>query len=225
MLGIEDYGSDVESGDDTSNTASNTTPTPSTPSSLRSKLPPPTSSSSYSLSLSEPSRSSSITHTKNSAAAPKPKRTKKKNAINLSSLPFPKTTKTTVHTRRSPASHRAQAAGNLLCLVGFLRRKPAPVIEKQAEHAVGVAGTEESPVDVDDAGVAEVDGPIDVSAPSTSFLPPSLKKGKADMSLEDQGPYKPPPSTATQPQKAALPAPALDFFSLGRVRHLRDRHR
>ncbi|KAG6379817.1 mitotic checkpoint regulator, MAD2B-interacting-domain-containing protein [Boletus reticuloceps] len=43
-----------------------------------------------------------------------------------------------------------------------------------------------------------------------SFHPLSRKA----RSLEDQGPYKPPPSTATQPKKAALPAPALDFFSL-----------
>ncbi|KAG6371852.1 mitotic checkpoint regulator, MAD2B-interacting-domain-containing protein [Boletus reticuloceps] len=243
MLGIEDYGSDVESGGETLNTASKTTPTPST-SSLLSKLPPPTSkptpksSSSSSLSLPEPSRSSSITHTKNSATAPKPKRTKKI-AINLPSLPPPEDDEDDGPPAKKPRVASSTGAGKSSLLSRLpAPKQPAPVIEKKEERVLGggggpglvfrtstsqtrrpdtagVAGTEESLVDVYDAGVKEVDGPIDVSAPSTSFLPPSLKKGKANISLEDQGPYKRPPSTATQPQKAALPAPGLDFFSLG----------
>ncbi|KAF8125925.1 mitotic checkpoint regulator, MAD2B-interacting-domain-containing protein [Boletus edulis] len=234
MLGIEDYGSDVENGDETLNTASKATPTPST-SSLLSKLPPPTSkstpksSSSSSLSLPEPSRSSSITHR---AAAPKPKRTKKI-AINLPSLPPPEDDEDDGPPAKKPRVASSTGAGKSSLLSRLpAPKQPAPVIEKKEERVLGggggpglvfrtstsqtqrpdIAGTEESIVDVHDAEVAEVDEPIDVSARSTSFLPPSLKKGRANISLEDQGPYKRPPSIATQPQKTA---PALDFFSLG----------
>ena len=117
-------------------------------------------------------------------------------------------------------------------------KQPIPVIEKKEEERVlgggggpglvfrtskretrhhdtaGFASMDGPPVDANGAEDAAVEGPADVSGPSTSFLPPSLKKGKANISLENEGPSKIPASAAsTQPRKSA--APAAGFFSLG----------
>lgn len=111
-------------------------------------------------------------------------------------------------------------------------KRPVPVIEKKEERVLGggggpglvfrtsknVAPRHDTPDFVGmggpavDAGEeeAEVEGPVDVSGPSTSFVPPHLKKGKGNISLESEGPSTLP---STQSRKSA--APPVDFFSLG----------
>jgi len=81
--------------------------------------------------------------------------------------------------------------------------------EARRHDTTGFASTDRSSVD----GDAEVEGPTDISGPSTSFLPPSLKKGRANISLDNEGFSKIPASVSTQPRKPA--APVVDLFSLG----------
>ncbi|KAF8546973.1 hypothetical protein OG21DRAFT_1501764 [Imleria badia] len=245
MLGVEDYGSDAESGDESLNTTTSQTSRPTSASSLLSKLPPPTSKSTFALpppkssssSLSLPKPSSSSSTTGGSAPPPKPKRTKKI-AINLPSLPPPSDDEDNGPPAKKPRVASSTGAGksSLLSMLPA-PKQPAPVIEKKEERVLGGGGgpglvfrTSKSqtrhhdkspgdgpPVDANanDAGHVEVEGPepADVPGPSTAFVPPSLKKGRANISLEDPGLSKPlPPPSTTQPQKSA--APAVDFFSL-----------
>ena len=240
MLGIEDYGSDAESGDESLKTMPKTTST----SSLLSKLPPPTSKSTFalpppkassSLSLPEPSSSSSTPHIGGSAAPPKPKRTKKI-AINLPSLPPPDDDEDDGPPAKKPRVTSSTGAGksSLLSMLPA-PKQPAPVIEKKEERVLGGGGGpglvfrtsksqtrsyeaspgDEHPVDAsaNDVGHGEVEGPTDVPGPSTAFVPTSLKKGRANISIEDQGLSKPLPSSSTQPSKSTVPVVAI--FSLG----------
>ena len=242
MLGIEDYGSDGESGDDSVTTTSKTptTPTLATSTSLLSKLPPPTSkstlalpppkSSSSSLSLPEPSSSSSTTST----APHKLKRTKKI-AINLPSLPPPEDDGDDGPPTKKPRVAPSTGAG-MSSLLSMLPapKQPVPVIEKKEERVLGGGGgpglvfrtkreTQSRGEAVEFASAdrscadAEFEGPADVPAaePSTSFVPPSLKRGKANISLEEQGPSKVPLSASAPSHPPKSAAPAIDIFSLG----------
>ena len=231
MLGIEDYGSDVESGDDSLKTtepsATHVKPATST-SSLLSKLPPPTSKStlalpppkSSSLSLPPPSTSASNATTEASATSSKPKRIKKI-AINLPSLPPPEDDEDVGPPAKRPRVAPSTGAGksSLLSMLPA-PKQPAPVIEKkkEEERVLGGRGGPGLVFRASKRGVADSEEPSSVdaatgqaadSAPSTSFLPPSLKKGRANVSLEADGLSRPriPPSVSA--------APPVDFFSLG----------
>ncbi|KAF8838337.1 hypothetical protein BDN67DRAFT_933929 [Paxillus ammoniavirescens] len=114
-----------------------------------------------------------------------------------------------------------------------------PVIEKKEVRVLGGGGgpglvfrasrnetRREDVVEVADADTGasaaegEAEGALEgetvsnnVSRPSTSFIPPSLKKGRANISLENEGPSKRPPLAPEPPRKSAVPV--VDFFSLG----------
>ena len=248
MLGIEDYGSDVESGDESSSktTAASTShlkpatsllsnlPPPTSKSTFA--LPPPKSSSSSSLSLPAPSSSTSHTNKRASAAPPKQKRTKKI-AINLPSRPPPEDEEDSPPAKKPRVASTAGGAtgagkSSLLSMLPAPKQS-VPVIEKE-ERVLGGGGgpglvfraskSNARPHDHDDSPSTdgpsvdarqEKDAEVESPTPSTSFLPPSLKKGRVNVSLETEGPSKSkvPPSTSTQPQKSA--APPVDFFSLG----------
>jgi proline-rich protein PRCC len=235
MLGIEDYGSDVESGDESLKTTQSSLLSKLPPQKSTFALPPPTSSSPSS--LPEPSSSSSTTKTGGGAAPQKLKRTKKI-AINLPSLPPPSDDEDDSPPAKKPRIASSTGAGRS-SLLNMLPapKQPVPVIEKKEERVLGGGGgpglvfraskretrhhdtagfasTDGPSIDANGAEDAAVEEPADVSGPSTSFLPPSLKTGKANISLENEGPSKIPASAAsTQPRKSA--APAVDFFSLG----------
>ncbi|KAG2157172.1 mitotic checkpoint regulator, MAD2B-interacting-domain-containing protein [Suillus clintonianus] len=193
MLGIEDYGSDVDSDNEVSFTASlpkvkAKAPAPSKPSGLA--LPPPKSSGSSSLSLPPPTTT-------------KTKRTKKIE-ITLPSLP----SNDSDGDDRPPAkksritSSKGAGASSLLNMLPA-PTQPLPIKAKKAERMLG-GGNGPGLVFHAPASVQE-DGEGDGEEASTSFLPPSLKKGKSNVAL-DREDYKP----------QALPkAPAVNFFSLG----------
>lgn len=234
MLGIEDYGSDVESGDESSSKATTTSiPVPST-SSLLSKFPPSTSKSTFALpppksSTSLPAPSTSTSHASASAVPSKQKRTKKI-AINLPSLP-PEDEDEGPPTKKARVTSSTGAGKSSLLSMLPTPKQPVPVIEKKQERVLGGGGgpglvfraprgearhhepdTGELSIDATHEEDAERGGG---SAPSTSIHPSSLKKGRANVSLETDGPSKPkPPAPASkQPPKSA--APPVDFFSLG----------
>ncbi|KAH0826925.1 mitotic checkpoint regulator, MAD2B-interacting-domain-containing protein [Lanmaoa asiatica] len=251
MLGIEDYGSDVESGDESLKPTSQSTRTTST-SSLLLKLPPPTSKSTFalpppkslSLSLPVPSSSTPTTKTSGSTAPSKQKRTKKI-AVNLPSLPSSsddaddgppaKKPRIVSSTGESRGGGTAGAGNSSLLSMLPAPKQPVPVMKKEERvlggggrpglvfrtpknevrrhDTAGFASTDGPSVDAVDGGDAEVAGPADIPVPSTSFVPPSLKKGRANISLENEGPSKITALAATQPRRSA--APPIDFFSLG----------
>ncbi|KIJ59196.1 hypothetical protein HYDPIDRAFT_44162 [Hydnomerulius pinastri MD-312] len=244
MLGIEDYGSDAESGDETQPRTSTVTPATT---SLAAKLPPPASkstfslpppkslsSSSSSLSLPAPSGSKGTTSFSGSGStAVKAKRTKKI-AINLPSLPPPEDDEDDRPPAKKPRIAPSAGSGKS-SLLGVLPapKQPVPVKEKKEERVLGGGGgpglvfrAARSAPQSDEMGHAEGvnedavedGGEVEVEAaapagPSTSFLPPSLKKGRTNISLDSEGPSKAPPSVPKQPAKSS--APAMDFFSLG----------
>ncbi|KAG9313349.1 mitotic checkpoint regulator, MAD2B-interacting-domain-containing protein [Chiua virens] len=236
MLGIEDYGSDVESGDEPTLKTTETQPASTfvapfetTPSHFK------VISSSSSLSLPPSSSFTSGTSTASGTAAPKQKRTKKI-AINLPSLPPTEADDDDSPPAKKPriTSNGGNAGAGMSSLLGMLPapKQPVPVIEKKQERVLGGGGgpglvfrtskidseaqyhdtADEPYTETSHGGETDIGGdePVDSFASSTSFLPPSLKKGRTNVSLENEGPSKRPP---TQSQKSA--APPVDFFSLG----------
>ncbi|KIK91948.1 hypothetical protein PAXRUDRAFT_830411 [Paxillus rubicundulus Ve08.2h10] len=256
MLGIEDYGSDIESGDESLSQTSTKTSSRPTTSSLASKLPPPKSkstfslpppksSSSSSLSLPTPSNSASVPDT--TAAGPatvKQKRTKKI-TINLPSLPQPEEGEEdrppAKKPRITPSTGEINGGAGGSSLFGMLPapKQLVPVIEKKEVRVLGGGGgpglvfrasrsetRTEGVVEVADAGtstsaaeggaegvLADETASGNAPRPSTSFLPPSLKKGRTNISLESEGLSKR-PSLAHEPPRTSA-APVVDFFSLG----------
>ncbi|KAG1891080.1 mitotic checkpoint regulator, MAD2B-interacting-domain-containing protein [Suillus subluteus] len=186
MLGIEDYGSDVDSENEVPSTASlpkAPLPALSKPSGL--SLPPPKS---LSVSLPTPAKT---------------KRTKKIE-ITLPSLP----SSNSDTDDRPPAkksritSSKGAGASSLLNMLPA-PTQPLPVKSKKAERVLGGGNGPgllfHAPVSVqeDDEGDGE--------DASTSFLPPSLKKGKSNVDLDRED---------CKPQ-ALSKAPAVNFFSIG----------
>ncbi|KAF9218290.1 hypothetical protein BS17DRAFT_742380 [Gyrodon lividus] len=112
-----------------------------------------------------------------------------------------------------------------------------PVREKKEERLLGGGGgpglvfrasrsetRSAGVVDAAGAGASTLEGEVggelggeavsdNIAGPSTSFLPPSLTKGRVNISLESEGPSKPPSLVHKQPRESAVPA--VDFFSLG----------
>ncbi|KAG1782571.1 mitotic checkpoint regulator, MAD2B-interacting-domain-containing protein [Suillus placidus] len=191
MLGIEDYGSDVDSDNEVPSTTSlpkskAPVPAPSKPSGL--SLPPPKSSGSSNLSLPPPTKT---------------KRTKKIE-ITLPSLPSNDSDTDDRPPAKKPriTSRKGAGASSLLNMLPA-PTQPLPVKPKKAERILGGGNGPglvfHAPVSMQD------DGEGDGEEASTAFLPPSLKKGKSNVDL-DREDHKPQalPKTST-----------VNFFSLG----------
>ncbi|RDB21072.1 hypothetical protein Hypma_011639 [Hypsizygus marmoreus] len=215
MLGIEDYGSDSDSDQ--------TVPTPAAPpkKSTFSLPPPPWATSTSKLSL----------------PPPKPKRAPKKITIGLPSMPAPKDDEDDDLKDERPASKRPrlESGAGVSALLSMLptpkQKNPvAPVPERVLGGGKGPglvfntsrpaqtnARPDNDEIDEDRAMAQETvpilrEEPIEIpdSTESLPFLPPSLKKGRANISVEEGKPV-PRAQTQTQPKLA----PAVDFFSLG----------
>ncbi|KZP19474.1 hypothetical protein FIBSPDRAFT_932785 [Athelia psychrophila] len=208
MLGIEDYGSDA-SDTELDHQPTSTAPSKPLPGGL--SLPPPKSASALSL------------------PAPKTKRAPKKITIGLPSLPD--------HPREEEEDERPAAkkprlgsgagASSLLGMLPAPKQK-VPVLAAPERVLGGGKGpglvfntsrakTIYTPSVVEDNDAASTSlEPTTAEEPAQSssmaFLPPSLKKGRSNISLEEGGmPSKP----SAAPKASA--APAVDFFSLGNV--------
>ncbi|KAG2158184.1 mitotic checkpoint regulator, MAD2B-interacting-domain-containing protein [Suillus bovinus] len=191
MLGIEDYGSDVDSENEALPTASLSKPkspalAPSKPSGL--SLPALKSSGSSSFSLPPPTKT---------------KRTKKIE-ITLPSLPSNDSDTDDRPPAKKPRITPSKGAG-ASSLLNMLPAptQPLPVKLKKVERVLGGGNGPgllfHAPVSVQE------DGEGDGEEASTAFLPPSLKKGKSNVDL-DREDHKP---------QALSKAPAVNFFSLG----------
>jgi len=213
MLGIEDYGSDNDS---------DTEPTPIPPS-------PPTKKSSLSL---PPSKSNS---TGLSLPAPKLKRGPKKITIGLPSLPGEtddedKDERPAAKKPRLDSGSGGKGKSSLLSMLPAPKQKvpvaPAPervlgggkgpgLVFNTAKPFIAPALVDPTNDDADASAEADLDalttnGDLEEEpkskTSSVSFLPPSLKKGRSNISVEEG---KAPPRSA--PKISA----AVDFFSLG----------
>lgn len=181
MLGIEQYGSDVDSDDD-SQQVSNQPPT---------KPPPP------------------------QPASAKPKRPKKI-AINL---PPPQNDDDEPPTKKPRITSSSGQGAGMSSLLGMLPapKQALPVKkEKKEERVLGGGGgpglvfhTNKPAEEGQSAHTEREVGAADDM--STAFLPPSISKGKANVSLDTDGPRK--ITSISKP----LPAPAPTFFSLDSV--------
>ncbi|KAL0581702.1 hypothetical protein V5O48_000284 [Marasmius crinis-equi] len=206
MLGVEDYGSGSESEDN----------------SQQSQVPPPKQTN-----LPSKRSSSLVLPPPGTTAAGKAKR---KVAIGLPAL---KPTEDEEEIDEKPAAKKpklSSGAGvsSLLSMLPAPKQKtvtlPAPERVLGAGKGPGLvfnsrpSAAAAAPKDVDEAEIEEtnVGEPEEenhvpkASNASTAmpFLPPSLKKGKANISLEEGRPRAP-------PRTAVKAAPAVDFFSLG----------
>ncbi|KAG0707695.1 mitotic checkpoint regulator, MAD2B-interacting-domain-containing protein [Suillus ampliporus] len=196
MLGIEDYGSDVDSDNETPPTKV-TVLAPSKSSGL--SLPPPKSSGSLSLSLPPPTNA-------------KTKRPKKIE-ITLPSLPSHDSDTDDRPPAKKPRITSSKGAGTS-SLLNMLPAptQPLPVKTKKDKQPERMLGGGNGPGLVFRAPtIVQEDGEGDgeeAQEASISFLPPSLKKGKSNVAL-DREDSRPP----------ALPkvssAPTVNFFSLG----------
>ncbi|KAG7452484.1 uncharacterized protein BT62DRAFT_4033 [Guyanagaster necrorhizus] len=179
MLGLEDYGSGSESEGET-------------------ETKQPASSSMNSQSLKSQSKATS-----SSSIALPPLRTKKRIAIVLPSLKAAKDGDGEEEISRPVAKKpRLESGAGSSSLMSML---PAPKqknpISAPAERVLG-GGKGQALSFNAPASVPPAD---EAPTPSIPFLPPSLAKGRSNISLEESRPR------AT----ARTPAPAVDFFSLG----------
>lgn len=234
MLGVEGYGSDAESGDERT-----PSPPPTKPqSSLLSKLPPPTKKSS--LSLPPPASSSSGTKLASSSStgpalsAPKSKKPKKI-TIGLPSLPDDEEANDDIDNRPAKKPRLGTGAGSsgLLSMLPAPKNKvPIPAAPERVLgggrgpglvfHTGSSRSTQRTTVeDVEDeedqaessnvppSGTSILEE-VKADKPSIPFLPPSLVKGRANVSVEEE---RPRPRVIPKPS----PAPAVDFFSLSKI--------
>ncbi|KAI6150422.1 mitotic checkpoint regulator, MAD2B-interacting-domain-containing protein [Pisolithus tinctorius] len=185
MLGIEEYGSDIDSDDDSRQVPTQPPPKPSPP---------------------QP------------APSAKPKRPKKILAINLppprnddDDDDEPPAKKPRITTSSGQGAGRSSLLGMLPA-----PKQALPVKEKKEERVLGGGGGRglvfrtTKPAEqqsADEAAAESETGATDDT--STLFLPPSISKGKANVSLDSDGPQK----VASSSKR--LPAPAQTFFSLG----------
>ncbi|KAK0197077.1 mitotic checkpoint regulator, MAD2B-interacting-domain-containing protein [Armillaria mellea] len=184
MLGLEDYGSGSETDEET-----------------ETKMP--TSSSINSQSLKPQSKTTS-----SSSIALPPPRTKKRVAIALPSLKPVKVDgdeqEISKPTAKKPRLESGAGTSSLMSMLPAPKQKtPVPLpTERVLGGGMGQALSFNTPPSAP---------PADEEAPALSipFLPPSLAKGRSNISLEEDRP-KPP---------ARTPAPAVDFFSLGEGRY------
>ncbi|KAI0374942.1 hypothetical protein BV20DRAFT_403585 [Pilatotrama ljubarskyi] len=236
MLGVEGYGSDSDNGSDnetTQQTPSTATsaplasklPAPAKKSTF--SLPPPSTSSSSS---SKPSSALSL-------PPPKPKKAPKKIAIGLPSLPKDSDRDTSDTDERPPAKKpRLESGAGASALLSMLPapKNKAPVAP-EAERVLGAGrgpglvfktapstSTSTRTATVEDAEEAEDDAePRDTldssysalleekveKKPSIPFMPTSVARGKANVSLEEK-------HTTPISRPSVSSAPAVDFFSL-----------
>ncbi|EKM55616.1 uncharacterized protein PHACADRAFT_184398 [Phanerochaete carnosa HHB-10118-sp] len=236
MLGVEGYGSDSDSENETKKVT--TTPLPkSTP-----IAPKPAGKAG--LSLPPPSNTIPRASSSSLTLPPPKKKAPKKITIGLPSLPNEPSNDDDVDERPPPKKPRLEAGVGSSTLLSML---PAPKnknpVSQQPERVLGAGrgpglvfhtgsnrtkSTQSATVedaDEDESedvarNVAPVSGGLleeaedmpvaksEKAGPSIPFLPPHLRKGKANISTEDK------PSL---PKSAAAvsSAPAVDFFSLG----------
>ncbi|GLB34916.1 putative mitotic checkpoint regulator, MAD2B-interacting [Lyophyllum shimeji] len=216
MLGIEDYGSDSDNASDHETRASVAAPKPPSrqPSTL--SLPPPKSG------LNLPPA--------------KTERGPKKITIGLPNLPAPQgeeddDLKDERRDAKRPRLESSAGRSSLLSMLPAPKAKapvpPAPERVLGGGKGPGLVFNAPRPKtstnDADDEVNVNVEAPaIEVStkqpegsAPQTPaaplpFLPPSLKKGRVNVSLEDDK-----AKVQSQPATRGPSAPAVDFFSLG----------
>ncbi|KAG6900861.1 hypothetical protein C0993_009979 [Termitomyces sp. T159_Od127] len=207
MLGIEGYGSGSEDDSDheTVSAAKPTIPTPkpaaSTPKSGIA-LPPPKAKRTKKITIGLPSlpaenraEDDDLTGERPAAKRPRLENGAGKSSL-LSMLPAPKE-----RAPVAPAPERVLGGGKGRGLdFGASRTHSAPLVQDEGDvEDIAIPSTVSEPQDTH----------VPQAADSLPFLPPSLKKGRPNVSLEDDKPRpKPQP-----PQKPA--APAVDFFSLG----------
>ncbi|EGN95968.1 hypothetical protein SERLA73DRAFT_185425 [Serpula lacrymans var. lacrymans S7.3] len=220
MLGIEDYGSDNESDNEVALELG----TKST-SSLAAELPPPPKSS---FSLPAPKRSIITQATNGSSAPSKTKRAPKKIAIGLPAL-LPEDEESKSRDEPPPAKKpRLTTGAGASSLVSMLPApkqktslKPAPQrvlgagqgpgLVFRTSHTKDSAPSAPSPEGDDEdcmhhTGSTSTDNPETAqSVQSTFMIPPSLAKGKANVSLDDINPKQ-------NPRKVSS-APPVDLFS------------
>jgi len=222
MLGIEDYGSDVDSDNEQQQT---TTP-PSVSKPLQPAAKP--AAKSIGLSLPPPSASSSKSNSP-SLPPPKGKRGPKKITIGLPDLPSELDRTVDEDDRPPPAKKARTGAG--AGSSGLLSMLPAPKVKNPErsvpiqERVLGAGGrpglafrttaqtslsgqTPNSHLPApSNSNSRSADQDYETPKAPPTLLPPSLQKKRANISLEDERPSKAPPKAGS--------APAVDFFSLG----------
>ncbi|KXN86867.1 hypothetical protein AN958_09462 [Leucoagaricus sp. SymC.cos] len=235
MLGLDGYGSGSESESDkeTQNVAKSQPVASPAPSASKSKfnLPPPSASTSSSSKISLPPPKTT-------------KRAPKKITIGLPILSKDESEEKDDLEPERPAAKRQKTGAGASALLSMLPApKQKAAVVPQPERVLGggkgpglvfnnrpsVPSTQKSAVvedgdgdgDEKDEEQAAHDSPAKSASSAASsgasplpFLPPSLAKGKANISLEDK-PKKPPlPSVSS--------VPAVDFFSLGNSKKTTD---
>lgn len=216
MLGVENYGSDNESGDESISTTK--LPVASTSKQPTSSRKP---TGGFGLALPPPSAGASSKSTKKT----------KKIAIGLPSLSKTSDDEADAQDDQPPTKKARLESGagrsSLLSMLPAPKQKtlalPKPervlgggqgpgLVFNASRSSAAAPAPPTAGEDADEGienGAIPGSGGDQVSAPSTFLLPPSLRKGKANVSLEDSAPR----STSTS--KPVSSAPAVDFFSLG----------
>lgn len=231
MLGVEDYGSDNESDNETQVTQS----APKASSSLLAKLPPPSKKSSFS--LPPPSNAATSTSTSKSSnglnlPAPKSKKAPKKITIGLPTLPADSSKDEDVDDQPPAKKPRIESGAGKSALLSML---PAPknktpvapervlgggqgpgLVFKTASRRPQAATVEAVDDEDDEESSARMDNLpstndriLEEKSAAIPFLPPSLMKGKANISVEDK------PELPRSVRTHTSSAPTVDFFSLG----------
>ena len=193
MLGIEDYGSDSDSGEQVAQK-----PQPSTSKGTKPARAP------KKITISLPSISSAKDdEDKDTEAEARPAKKRKTGAGSsslLSMLPAPK------EKNPVPQPQRVLGAGS------------GPGLNFQAAPRTQTASPPKPSVDDENFGGDSVEAALDIEEPEFSsalFRPTSLGKGKKNISVEETSIGRPRPP---QPQPSA--APPVDFFSLSKTAQL-----
>ncbi|KAF5357970.1 hypothetical protein D9756_001534 [Leucocoprinus leucothites] len=228
MLGLDSYGSgsDNESDNETQKATKPQVTSPSTTTASKPKLgrPPPSNGSSNSkislpppkstkrapkkIAIGLPALPKDVGEEKDELESerPAPKRQKTSGAGTsslLSMLPAPKQ-KAAV----APPQERVLGGGKGPGLV-FNTRPSIPSAQKVAPAEDGDEGEDEEENGGEEVPIQSTSTPSSGGS-SLPFLPPSLAKGKANISLEDK-----PKVSVKPPLPSVSAAPAVDFFSLG----------
>ncbi|TRM56217.1 mitotic checkpoint regulator, MAD2B-interacting-domain-containing protein [Schizophyllum amplum] len=212
-LGLEGYGSGSDSDSDVEATPAmptNKRPAPQSPSSSKLALPPPKASQprtgtrkvKIGLPSLKPVADDEDDFESEKPPAKKPRLTPGaggKSAL-LSMLPAPKE-----KNPKPPAPERVLGGGRGQGLV-FHTRSSTSAVDVEADDADEQSASVPPPA----ASHSAPEPTPSASAPPSMFMPTSLKKGRANISLEEHGVSR---STAKPPVIPA--APVVDFFSLG----------
>ena len=229
MLGVEGYGSDSDSDNETSQIPTTSAPKPA----------PPTKSAKIGLSLPPPSASGSISSKPSGLSLPVPKKkAPKKITIGLPALPGEPTDDDRPPPAKKARLEAGAGSSALLNMLPAPKNKN-PILQ-QPERVLGggrgrglvfqTKSTTVQSVTVEDAedeedggskqnevpfgtGILEEVTEVTTKKPTTPmpFLPPSLVKGRANVSTEEKHTISRATAAAAKPS-----APAVDFFSLGK---------